>query len=63
MDSERQSDGLSRLMTECRQHPLLTATEEWALAQRIERGDVAAKERLVHYNRPGRRNRKALPSA
>ncbi|HJS95271.1 MAG TPA: RNA polymerase sigma factor RpoD/SigA [Solirubrobacteraceae bacterium] len=37
-------------MRECRRHPLLTAGEEWELAKRIERGDPAAKERLVHSN-------------
>src|SRR3954469_10306073 len=32
------------------EHPLLTAAEERALARRIERGDLAAKDRLVRCN-------------
>jgi RNA polymerase primary sigma factor len=32
------------------QYPLLTASEEVALAKRVERGDVAAKERMVNCN-------------
>lgn len=43
-------NGLSHLMRESRRHPLLTATEERELAQRIERGDLAAKERLIQCN-------------
>ena len=33
-----------------RRHPLLTAAEEVDLAQRIERGDIEAKDRLVNSN-------------
>lgn len=47
---DHQPDSLTCLMRECRRHPLLTATEEWELARRIERGDLAAKERLVRCN-------------
>src|SRR5262245_44694543 len=32
------------------QYPLLTAAEEVALAKRVERGDLAAKERMVNSN-------------
>src|SRR3954447_6796258 len=32
------------------EHPLLTAAEEHRLARRIERGDLAAKDRLVRCN-------------
>src|ERR1700744_478654 len=32
------------------QHPLLTPAEERRLARRIERGDLAAKDRLVRSN-------------
>ena len=32
------------------QYPLLTASEEVALAKRVERGDLAAKERMVNSN-------------
>ena len=35
---------------EARRYPLLTADEEVELAQRIERGDLAAKERLINSN-------------
>src|SRR5246127_1968148 len=31
-------------------HPLLTADEEIELAKRIERGDLAAKERMINSN-------------
>src|ERR671924_2317465 len=31
-------------------YPLLTAAEEVALAKRIERGDAAAKERMINSN-------------
>jgi RNA polymerase primary sigma factor len=37
-------------MSEGRRHPLLSAGEERELAQRIERGDLDAKERLVQSN-------------
>lgn len=49
-DSVGQFDGLSRLVKESRRHPLLTGDEEWELARGIERGDRAAKERLVQAN-------------
>lgn len=49
-DGGGQFDGLSRLVRESRRHPLLTGSEEWELAKRIERGDRAAKERLVQAN-------------
>ena len=31
-------------------HPLLTAAEEIALSKRVERGDLAAKERMINSN-------------
>jgi RNA polymerase primary sigma factor len=37
-------------MAEVRRHRLLTGDEEVELARRIERGDLAAKERLVNSN-------------
>ena len=43
-------DGLEQFLAEATQHRLLTATEEIALAKRIERGDLAAKERLITHN-------------
>ena len=43
-------DGLEQFLAEATQHALLTATEERELAQRIERGDLGAKERLITHN-------------
>jgi RNA polymerase primary sigma factor len=37
-------------MNEAGRHKLLTAAEEVALAKRIERGDAAAKERMINSN-------------
>ena len=47
---ERTMDSMSLFMAEVRRHRLLTRAEESALARRIERGDLAAKERLVNSN-------------
>ncbi|HEY7693458.1 MAG TPA: sigma-70 family RNA polymerase sigma factor [Gaiellaceae bacterium] len=43
-------DSLQLLLAEISMHPLLTAAEEVSLAKRIERGDVAAKHRMVEGN-------------
>ncbi len=43
-------DAMTQFLAEARRHPLLTAAEEVALAKRIERGDLAAKERLISSN-------------
>jgi RNA polymerase primary sigma factor len=43
-------DGLRHLMREASRHRLLTAEEEWELGRRIERGDQAAKDRLIESN-------------
>jgi RNA polymerase primary sigma factor len=43
-------DSLQLFFNEARQHPLLTAQEEIELAQRIERGDLEAKDRMVNSN-------------
>src|SRR3989440_10239315 len=43
-------DSLSLFLAEARRHRLLTGAEELALAKRVERGDLAAKERLVNAN-------------
>ena len=43
-------DSMSLFMAEVRRHRLLTRAEEAALSRRIERGDLAAKERLVNSN-------------
>jgi RNA polymerase primary sigma factor len=48
--AERTMDSLSLFMAEVRRHRLLTRAEEVDLARRIERGDLAAKERLVNSN-------------
>jgi RNA polymerase primary sigma factor len=44
------SDNLQIFMADVRRHKLLTAEEEVALAKRIERGDRAAKERMINAN-------------
>jgi RNA polymerase primary sigma factor len=43
-------DSLQLFFNEARRHPLLTAEDEIALAKRIERGDLAAKERMINAN-------------
>jgi RNA polymerase primary sigma factor len=48
--AERTTDAMSLFLAEVRRHRLLTRAEEAALARRIERGDLAAKERLVNSN-------------
>src|SRR5918992_394780 len=44
------ADSLELFFAAARRHPLLTADEEVELAKRIERGDLAAKERLINSN-------------
>ena len=44
------TDALQLFLNEIRRYPLLTAEEEVALAKRIERGDLEAKERMVNSN-------------
>ena len=44
------SDALGMFLGELRNYPLLTKEQEVELAQRIERGDLRAKERLVNSN-------------
>jgi RNA polymerase primary sigma factor len=44
------SDTLQLFLRDVRRYPLLTAAEEVELAKRIERGDLAAKERMVNAN-------------
>ena len=43
-------DPLHQLLAESRRWPLLTPPEEIELAQRIERGDLVAKERMINSN-------------
>src|SRR5436190_9062608 len=44
------SDSLQLFLRDIAQRPLLTATEEVELAKRIERGDQAAKNRMIESN-------------
>ncbi len=46
----RTTDAMSLFLQEVRRYPLLTREEEIELAQRIERGDLRAKERMVNSN-------------
>jgi len=48
--AEGTTDALQLFLNEVRRHPLLTPAEERALAQRVEEGDPAAKERMVNSN-------------
>ena len=48
--SHMTGDTLQLFLRDIRRHPLLTAAEEIALAKRIERGDLDAKERMVNSN-------------
>ena len=43
-------DGVEQFMAEATRHRLLMADEEIALAKRVERGDLAAKEKLITHN-------------
>jgi RNA polymerase primary sigma factor len=43
-------DSLQLFLNEASRYPLLTAEEEIELAQRIERGDLEAKERMINSN-------------
>ncbi len=43
-------ESLDLFFREVRKHPLLTAAEEIELAQRIERGDLEAKDRMIRAN-------------
>jgi RNA polymerase primary sigma factor len=43
-------DSLTLFMNDAGRYPLLTAAEEVALAKRFERGDRAAKERMINSN-------------
>ena len=44
------ADSLQLFLNEVGRHQLLTAAEEVELAKRIERGDAAAKERMINSN-------------
>ena len=44
------TDALALFLREVRRHPLLTPAQEVDLAQRIERGDIEAKARMINSN-------------
>ena len=44
------TDSLQLFLTEIGRHTLLTAADEVALAKRVEKGDLVAKERMVNAN-------------
>jgi RNA polymerase primary sigma factor len=48
--AEPTTDSFQLFVNQAMRYPLLTAAEEIELAQRIERGDLAAKERLINSN-------------
>jgi RNA polymerase primary sigma factor len=48
--AQQTTDAMALFLQEVRRYPLLTKEEEVELAQRIERGDLAAKDRLVSSN-------------
>ncbi|MFN8160126.1 MAG: sigma-70 family RNA polymerase sigma factor [Solirubrobacterales bacterium] len=47
---EETTDSFQLFLNQASRYPLLTAQEEIELAQAIERGDLAAKERLINSN-------------
>ena len=47
---ESTTDALQLFLREAGRHPLLTAAQEVALAKKIERGDCAAKQRMIQSN-------------
>ena len=48
--AEPTTDSLQLFINQAMKYPLLTAAEEIELAQRIERGDLEAKERMINSN-------------
>jgi len=48
--STMSTDGLQLFLNEIGKHTLLTAADEVALAKRVEKGDLVAKERMVNSN-------------
>ncbi len=48
--AEPTMDSLQLFINQAMRYPLLTAAEEVELSQRIEKGDLAAKERLINSN-------------
>jgi RNA polymerase primary sigma factor len=50
LDDGLTTDGMTLFLRDVRRYPLLTRQQEVELAERVERGDLAAKERLVNSN-------------
>ncbi len=50
LDLPASTDALTLFMNRAGRYPLLTAAEEVTLAKRVERGDAAAKERMINSN-------------
>ena len=50
MAPEVTTDSIQLFLNEAMRHPLLTAAEEIELAKRIEKGDMAAKDRMINAN-------------
>jgi RNA polymerase primary sigma factor len=50
MEATRDLDVLQLFLADIGRHRLLTAADEVALAKRVERGDPAAKERMIEAN-------------
>jgi len=50
VEPARTTDALQLFLNEVGRHSLLTAADEVALAKRVERGDLAAKERMINAN-------------
>ena len=48
--AEALTDSVQLFMNEASRYPLLTAAEEIELAKRIEKGDLASKERMINAN-------------
>jgi RNA polymerase primary sigma factor len=48
--AEGTTDAMQLFLNEIRRHPLLTPQEERRLAQAVERGDMAAKDRMINSN-------------
>jgi RNA polymerase primary sigma factor len=50
LSSETTTDALQLFLREAGRHPLLTAAQEVTIAKQIERGDAAAKQRMIQSN-------------
>ena len=50
VETPSSTDSMTLFMNRIGRYPLLTAAEEVALAKLVERGDAAAKERMINSN-------------